>query len=309
MPHFICFRCNYETNHKASMYIHLTKNIKCSRNIESLKYSDDEITKYSLINSNDKYNFNYNFKISKNTKDFIEELKDVYNSKRRICNYCQIKFNKFKELENHLFECIEIINDSKNNTNNNLLNNNLNINNDILYDKKLNNPQTIIPFNEKWITTHINNSTKTLLFLSKSKFSKTLENILENNINKNIFLDKNQENIYVYKNINEKFKKYKTNDIIDDIMKKLYNHLLDFHDDIKKNNFFQIDNDILKESLKNIKNKFIIFKKNNEIKKNVYLLLISIIIKYKNNIVTSNNNILTSNNNNILTSNNEQFLY
>lgn len=295
MPQFICFRCNYETNHKASMYMHLTKNIKCPPTVESLKYSEDEIVKYSLINSNDKLNLNFNFKTSKNRKEFIDELKNVYKEKLRICNFCQTQFHKFKDLENHLFECIQIIHDTKNNSNPTLTNN-LNINNDSSNDFKFHNTQTIVPFNEKWITSHINNSTKTLLFLSKSKFSKIFENILENNINKNIFLDKNPEYIYVYKNLNEKFKKYKTNDIVEDIMKKLYNHLLDFYDDVKKNNFFEIDNDILKDSLKNIKNKFVIFKKNNEIKKNVSTLFISIIQKYTKN-------------NNMITISCEQFLY
>lgn len=319
MPYFTCLRCNYETNHKSSMYVHLTKNIKCSPNIESLKYSDDELIKHSLLNSNDKYNFNYNFKVNKTTQEFIEDLKNIYKNKERICNYCQKNFSKFKDLEKHLFECVQIMNDSKNNkdcnkegikdcikegikdvdahankdTSSNLYINNLNINfdtlnNDIKFDKI--NKDIIIPFNSDWITLHINNSTKTLIFLSKSKFSKTFEYILQNNINKNIFINKNPQYIFVYKNVNEKFKKYKTDEIIDDIMKKLYNHLLDFYDDIKKNNIFQIDNDIIKDSLKNIKNKFINFKKDNLIRKNVSLLLISIIQKYiKNNIELSNN--------------------
>ena len=204
MPFFICYFCSYKTDHKTSMYAHLTKNIKCSKNIESLKYSEDEIIKYSLSNFNQNIKFHNNFKIKKTTYEFINEMKNIYKEKRRSCNHCLKEFSKFKDLELHLFECIEIsnnqndinyiennnsininnLNSINNNINNNVNNNNVNIyniNNNIHINLEI--PKNnLVPFNEDWNTEHIDKNTKMLLFLSTAKYTKTLEYLLENDI-------------------------------------------------------------------------------------------------------------------------------
>ena len=86
MPFFICYFCSYKTDHKTSMYAHLTKNIKCSKNIESLKYSEDEIIKYSLSNFNQNIKFHNNFKIKKTTYEFINEMAVSRRSERCLAS-------------------------------------------------------------------------------------------------------------------------------------------------------------------------------------------------------------------------------
>ena len=74
MPNYICYRCNYKTDHKTSMYTHFLKSVKCCKNIDSLKYTDDEIIKYSLckIINHDKLNFNVNsYNCNKTITEFI----------------------------------------------------------------------------------------------------------------------------------------------------------------------------------------------------------------------------------------------
>lgn len=306
MPSFTCYRCSYQTDHKTSMYSHLTKNIKCSKNIVSLKYSDDEIIKYSLCNSSSNMKFNKHFKIKKTTHEFIHEMKNIYNSKRRFCNYCSTNFSKLKDLENHLFECIEIINNeninqpesidlnininninnnnSKNvNVNNNFINSNIynNINNNIHINLEI--PKSnLVSFNEDWNTEHIDKNTKMLLFLSTVKYTKTLEYLLENDINKNVLIDNDSKTGLIYKGDSEKFEKMKIEDIIDESMSKLYKHLKDFHLEIENTNnmCFQIDNGIIKDSNRNTKMKFDNFQNNDITRKNVSELLTSIFSKH-----------------------------
>lgn len=315
MPCFTCFRCSYKTDHKTSMYSHLTKNIKCSKNISSLKYSDDEIIKYSLCNSSSNIKFNNNFKVKKNTNEFIDEMKNIYNSKRRFCNYCLKNFSKLKDLEIHLFECIEIINNPhdninqpdkidinfnniNNNVNNNTnnINNSKNINNNFINSNIYNNcninnnihinleipKNNLVPFNEDWNTEHIDKNTKMLLFLSTVKYTKTLEYLLENDINKNVLIDNDSKTGLIYKGDSEKFEKMKIEDIIDESMSKLYKHLKDFHQEIENTNNinFQIDNGIIKDSSRNTKMKFDNFQNNDITRKNVSDLLTSIFSKH-----------------------------
>jgi hypothetical protein len=95
------------------MYAHFLKPVKCSININSLKYSEDEIVKYSLCqtSNHDKlFKDKILYKCCKTTNEFIDEMKNIYKEKRRKCNYCNNEFQKYKDLETHLYNCIHIKN-------------------------------------------------------------------------------------------------------------------------------------------------------------------------------------------------------
>lgn len=286
MPTFTCYRCNYQTNHKTSMYAHLNKNIKCHKNINSMKYNDDQIIKYSLSNSDEHNKIipNYDYKTIKNTKEFIDELKITFKNKKRKCDYCNMQFPKFKDLEKHLFNCIRIYE-----TNNINITNNTDLSNSNFYNININvevqnNNKILVPFDNNWNTEHLDNYTKLGLFLSTVKYTKTLESLLENDTNKNVLIDNDSNTGIIYKGgIDDQFKKMNIDDIVNQSMIKLHNHLKEFHEEIKNTNDlnFKIDTDIINNCSVNSKEKFNNFKNNDDVRKNVTDVLTSIFNKYK----------------------------
>ena len=261
MPEYICVRCNYKTEYKGSMYSHILKNVKCPININSMEYSDDETVKLSLSNypknSNNKVIYK-NYKVTKTRTEFINELKNIYKDKLRKCNFCNSTFDKFKELEDHLFSCV-YINDNSNiiqphedkNIINNIINNNQIFNN-CNFNINIEIPEkTLLSFDERWSTEHLDTNTKTLLFLSTYRYTKTLEFLLKNDINKNVLLDSDSGTGLIYKGGNEnKFEKMDLKDIIDKSMLKLNKHLQEFHTELTTNNDtnYNIDNDIINQN-------------------------------------------------------------
>ena len=112
MPEYTCFRCrDYTTPKKCNMYNHLIKINKCKYNENHIKPTIDDYIKNSLVFEED-WNFfhknNINHNCTKTSNEFIDELKDLYITKRTNCNYCNKKFNNYKHLENHIFICIKI---------------------------------------------------------------------------------------------------------------------------------------------------------------------------------------------------------
>ena len=110
---YSCFRCKkYKVNMKSYMYKHLCKDTKCHIvSPDVLKYSEDEIIKFSLIPESKLEYLNINkenYTVTKSPIEFMDELKDIYNSKRKNCNHCNKIFERYKELEKHLFECVHI---------------------------------------------------------------------------------------------------------------------------------------------------------------------------------------------------------
>lgn len=308
MPHYSCLRCNYKTDHKTSMYYHFSKPVKCAMDVTALKYNENEIVKYSLcqtINHDKLFKNNVNYNTCKNTEEFINEMKTIYKDKRRKCNYCNAEFSKYKDLENHLFDCIEInsnkTDSSANTTNNSTINNNTVNNNPIIYNNcnigsinNINNINNIniniefpkkdlVSFNDDWNIEHLDNNTKILLFLSTVKYTKTLEYILGNDTNKNVLIDADSKTGLIYTGDQDKFEKINIEDIIDKSMSKLYKHLKDFHQEIKDTNDinFQIDTEVIKHFSRTTKEKFDNYKKNEEIRKNVTDVITSIFNKYK----------------------------
>ncbi len=315
MPNYKCYICNYSTDRKTHIYDHFLKKNKCLT-INSIKYTNNEIIKYSLCKNKDHYekfvNKTSKYNISKNRSEFIEELKNIYKNKIKICKFCNQNFNKYSDLEYHLFECIEIIdnnNDDKNNIiinnseQNNIVNNTNNINNNNINNNNINNninninnnyfiklncdKKNIVSFDDEWNTEHINIDKKICLFLSTFKFTKTLETILENNINRNVLFSDDNKRCIIYKGTNEnQFYTLKSDEIFNKAINKLYNHLKDFENEISENNNkeYIIDKEIIDKCAKITKDKIENYNENNNTKESVNNLLINIFNKHKDNV-------------------------
>jgi len=171
---------------------------------------------------------------------------------------------------------VNTINNTNTNTNTNIYNNNININ--IHLPNK-----SLVSFNDLWNIDHLDKNTKTLLFMSTVKYTKTLEYILKNDINKNVLLDEESKTGIVYKGDENSFEKMKLEDIIDESVEKIYNHLKEFHKELKDKNDieFNLDNDSIKTNLKITETKFNDYNSDQKIKKNVSQIISSIYNQHK----------------------------
>ena len=115
--------------------------------------------------------------------------------------------------------------------------------------------QTIFEKYEEWDVSEIDNNKKGEILLSNSKFSKILENILQNDVNLNVILNDNDIGI-VYKNNKKKYEPMTNKDIIEKSMNKVYKHLKDFYNEIIKNNNLLILQRIYQVCYVQIKNYF-----------------------------------------------------
>ncbi len=113
MPNYLCFRCKeYNTTAKNSIYNHLCKKKKCQTCPDALEYTDNDIVKFSLIENieNKDMFLTILYNATKTTDEFIDELRDICKTKRRICNHCDEEFKKYTDLETHLLYCVGINN-------------------------------------------------------------------------------------------------------------------------------------------------------------------------------------------------------
>jgi len=277
------------------MYAHLTKQLKCSKKIESLKYTDNELIKYSLLPYSETNNCfkNHSYTVEKTADEFINEIKTIFNQKRRNCNYCNKVFHKYKDLEQHLFYCVYIPNKNDDIIKHNIIqqeqiinydncNNTQNIQNNININIELP-KEGLVSFNDKWCVDHIDKNVKTLLFMSTYKYTKTLEYILQNDKNRNVLLDNSSQMGLIYEGDKNMFSEMKIEDIIDKSLKKLYDHLNEFHKDISKSNVcnFMLDDDVIKENMDIIEKKINGFNESEKVKQIVTQNISDIFNKYK----------------------------
>ena len=231
------------TKQKIEMKRHLEKVKQCEIKDKSNILTDNELYILSL----EKYEMYKN----KNEQTQINEYDDLLinpkyeydNNKDNYCEKCDKYFYHKSNLKKHLKKNICEKNDKKNNiqhigVQNNIINNNqkiININ--INYVKG---------FDEDWDVSKIDDKKKSEILLSNSKFSKTLENILKNDVNLNVILN-NDDVGMVYKNEKNRYEPMTNKDIIEMSMDKIYKHLKDFYKEITKNDV----NDLSENSLKN----------------------------------------------------------
>jgi len=196
---------------------------------------------------------------AKSSNDLIEEIKAAKIIKEsKLSNNMPVatELNITKDTENTIFKSnyIENLHQTNNNISDsnvthikdsNITNINLNIN-------------LINSFDEDWNTTHIDDKIKFILLCQNSKFTSTLEKILENEVNQNVLIDNNNLKGLVYKD--KKLINMDIKDIVKNTMDKLFNQLSTFKKDIINNEHFSINHDIINEEMNLIDKKFEDFK-------------------------------------------------
>jgi hypothetical protein len=280
--YFECKRCFHKFKQKTDVIRHLKKKDLCIRSLESYNYNDDDVYKLSLYRI---YNNDIN-KINENVCEFCK--KNYANSaslKRHIENTC--KYRDIKNNENIINNITDnsVIDNSVNIIN---IDNSINIDNNIINNITLN-INIINSFDETWNTNHINDAQKLILLLNNSKFTSTLEHILENDENLNVLIDTTSDNALVYNDkhiINMNIK-----DIVKKTMEKLLEQLSNFKKDIIEPNKYNIDSKVIDQQIKIAENKFTDFSKNSDIQKSVNSFIKDIYSKKKDNIISIYNNI------------------
>lgn len=218
------------------------------------------------------------------------------------CDVCLKIFNRKYNLTRHKKKCsIEKINtnyikssDNSENNINNTTNNFNTINNN--YNKNLFVNFNVEPFDNDWDVSRITKFTRHSILLSKIMYSNLLDNILQNEKNLNVVIEKDTNTGIVYKNNVDKFITMNMQDIIDKSMDKLNKHLKDFYNESMKDDEFIIMDKIFQEQIVNIENKYNEFKNNDEIKKKVEEFITQIYDKKKENALKLYNNTLLKNN-------------
>jgi hypothetical protein len=247
------------------IYINNPDNInsnKCSdcgkilSNSRSLKQHLKLYCKKTFITTNTKTNITDD----SNKTSEIKEQNDI-NNRNDTLNYTKndttINYKKDKYIDNELNRLVEnnlnknnnIVINGNNNTVNHTINNTVNhtINN---INININITQ---PFDDIWDTSMIDNNKKIVLLLNSSKFTQTLEEILENEVNLNVLIDKTTGKGMIYNN--DTFTDMSVKDIVKRTMSKLYKQLCVFHNDIS-NDIINLDKSILNNEIKTVEQKY-----------------------------------------------------
>ena len=275
---YICKRCNYNCTQQTDMLRHIKKKNLCTKKIDYYSLSDDQISVMSLLpHINDKNNIDdcevehlkESNLITENMNDLYEFIEKIHKNKIRTCKYCNEIFGKAADLKRHVIvNCyysyllnklnenntkdntnITNINSDMNNSNsyntttntihsnnnsNNTINNNNNINNNIMLEIK--NP---VPFDEDWDLSEIHPDTKMATVFNNLMYTSLLNEILKNESNLNVIIDKKTKSGMVYVNDIDKYIKMKLKDITDRTMEKLQSQLLDINEEIKPKIFHE----------------------------------------------------------------------
>ena len=316
-----CKRCNHKTNRYSNIVKHLNIKKQCSRTLESYNYSNDQLLILSLlpyiennlsIKENEIDYLKNSNEIIKNKDKLLLILDNIDKQKLKICNCCSEKFKKIIELKKHIliscfYKKLEKENNNEKPTNNIEGNNNV-INNQNITTNITNNItnnithihvdiKNLIPFDEDWDISKIDELMKTKLIFSNIMYTKLLEEILKNEINLNIIIDKNDDSGMVYKNNIDKYIKMKVKDIIDNSMEKLHKNLMEFNSNIFNEKFYQNSFlNSLKQSKNLIESKHLDYKNNVEIQQNIINFISDMFEKKKEDAVEISNKIVNNNN-------------
>ena len=307
MTFYKCKRCDFTSKYYNDIYRHLNKKKLCIKKLDAYNYSDDELFKLSVIpffngiQDIDMSLLKNKYKNILNKSNFLDTLKKVDKNKLKICQFCNESFSKISDLKNHIIlSCVSletnnnnnnINNNNNNNYNNNNINNNnnnnININNinsnninNINNNIIINNNIYPISFDQDWDVSHLSVAEKEALLLSMYQYIKTLDCILKNKNNQNVLIDKDSNSGLVYKNNN--LEKMNLNDIFNKSFDKIYSSLNNFCNDVKNNNIYELDLNILNEKKIMISGKYNDYYKNNNIQNNVNILINESYDKVKN---------------------------
>jgi len=258
---------------------HLDKKNLCLRTFESFKYKDEDLYDLSLqrIKLNTKKIIciycNKNFCNNNTLKRHIEKscknknLDSLEDEANAHTENSDIPIEA-SEVDDSNPDTIQIGNNNINNVNNSNINsnNNSNINsNNINFINNINiNINITKSFDELWDTSGIDINKKFSLLFANSKFTKTLENILENQVNLNVLIDNTSDNGIVFND--NKFVKMNVKEIVKQTMDKLHKHLIEFHSNIFDSNDIDVDKKCVdfKLNLQNINTKYTDFTKSKD---------------------------------------------
>ena len=302
---------------------HLFRKNVCKKNEKNMFLSDDQILYMSIISY---YKNVHNITedeikllkdsniVDSNKKELFDKLDNIEKNNCKRCNYCNKDFNLINDLKKHFFlYCFkEELENRKNkegsnktnniNSNNNncdLTNiNNININTLNQTNNNITNITNVyfeikspISFDKDWDVSKIDSSKKTEIIVSNYMYSKLLEEILKNEINLNIIIDKEKELGMVYQN--DKYIQMKLKDIISNTMEKLNNHLNEINKNNENGNLFD---EIVKFSRQMINKKYIDFNNKENIQEGVKKCLSEIFENKKEKAVTIAKNIYENKN-------------
>jgi hypothetical protein len=260
---YVCKKCSFTSILKSDMKRHLTRKKKCIPDfIEKYEISDEQNLKESLIPI-----YNYNQEILDNCieckkcgKFFVSDK----NLNLHSINYCKNNLVESEVLNETLTQNINIekiiIDNSIDNSISNITNNIINFNpilNIHLQD-----------FKDDWKTNHISDIVKKVIFMCQHKFTNFLTEVLKNNENNNVVLDKNAVNGYVYNKSKMIFEVMSKDIIIDETFDKLKKQLLDLSDNAISEPFSLETSDIRK-AVRDIKTKYSTYKTYNKKKKKI----------------------------------------
>jgi hypothetical protein len=241
---------------------HLDKINNCQIKDPTNTLSNEELYNKSLQRIEKLLDKNSNKKNDLQCKNCNKCFSNKSNVKKHIKNVCSKKIDKIKELINNIViesnkednNTVEEQNEQKKNEKNitNIQNIGVqNITNKII---NINLGSAIKGFDQDWDTTSIDHKKKGEILLSNSKYTKTLENLLKNELNLNVIMDDEDNTGIVYINDKNKYEPMTKKEIIEKSMKKVYNHLKDFYKEIINNNTDDL-------SVKSLENELEIFEK------------------------------------------------
>jgi hypothetical protein len=293
MISYRCERCFYKSDKYPSIIKHILIKKQCSKQIESYKYSDDQLLILSLlphydnkssVNEDDLNKYEKTDVLFKNKLELINIVKNINKNNLKTCILCNEEFKKIDDLRRHIIlSCF--FNDKNNKIQNNMINSNnittINSNNVTNITNNITNNINVkidppIPFSEDWDVSDISKNEKIFYLFQNSIYTSFLEKILQNKNNLNVIIENiNNEYGLIYKDHIDKYKEIKTEDIVFQTMEKLRNIILKINDecikDCVKNCFNECFNEKLKESFNNndlfIRKKYTDYRlNNNEIK-------------------------------------------
>ena len=286
MSYYKCLRCNYKTYRYNDMKKHLNRKIKCTQDIDSYKYDDNFINEKSLL-----LKYNENGDIEKKTTGDDNKIK---------CNNCNINFTKKSNLLRHLKKCVIEVPEQQQPSSNHIENHietqynianqhNISTTNNVI----IVNSNNLRSFNEKWTIEHIDEYLRNNIFLSGTKYTDLLDEILKDKNNLNVIIEKDSNYGLIYKNEEELYVNMKVKEIIEKSMEKLYEQLNDLYSSISNDNKMKINTKIIENEKKIMDNKYDNFcNNNNNTKSVVENLLASIYEKKKDEAVVIADNIL-----------------
>jgi hypothetical protein len=280
--YFQCFRCFYKCALKTDMIRHINKKNLCTRKLDSYVYSEEEL------------------KIKSLNRIYVDNLLN-----KHLCTFCNKDFVSSSSLKRHLLSYCKnkkqnnvIIDDSVNINNVNIDDSiniiniddsvNINIDNSVKINLNIN---LLSSFDKNWNIEHIDNNLKLILLLHNSKFTKTLENILDNKSNLNVLLDSTKKEGIVFNE--DKIQQKDIKEILRKSMDKLYEQLCGFYTDLSNPNILDINISVLSNELNEAKVKYNNYKKDICIQNKVNELISNIYMKKKDITVNEIKNTLS----------------